>query len=89
MKKRINKIDIIKPRICFWITNDTWKTLSLKEKDYIIMLYSKKYKYRTIMRKLHIVDYSSYYRIQERVKHKLARDVAKYNENYKKSLLKQ
>ena len=89
MKKRINKIDILKPRICFWITLDTWNTLSLKEKDYIIMLYSKKYKYRTIMRKLHIVDYSSYYRIQERVKEKLSRDVAKYNENLKKTMKKE
>ena len=85
----MQKIDIWKPRICFWITFDTWKTLSLKEKDYIIMLYSKKYKYRTIMRKLHIVDYSSYYRIQERVKLKLAIDVAKYNEKLKKTFKKE
>jgi len=82
-------IEILKPRICFWITQDTWRSLSLKEQDFILMLYSKKYKYRTIMRKLHIVDYSSYYRIQERVKLKLAKDVAKYNENFKKTLKKE
>lgn len=41
------------------------------------------------MRRLHIEDRSSYWRIQQSVKNKIKEDVAKYNDSIKKNLQKQ
>lgn len=68
-----------KPIIFSWILNETWEILSLKEKDYIIFLYSRKYSRVQIMRKLYIEDRTSFWYLQKRVKEKLKTDVEKYN----------
>lgn len=73
-------IDIKKPRVCAWISEESWDSLNLKEKDYIIFLHSKKYSKKQIMRKLHICDDSSYWRIQKKVRKILKDDIVKRNE---------
>lgn len=83
MRKKFIKLnsslDFKKPWKARWICNETWKSLSLKEQHYIIMLYQEKNWQRYIMKMLHITDRTTYWRIQERVRVKLASDVAKYN----------
>ena len=77
-----------KPRCCAWISEKSWNSLSLKEKDYIVFLYSKMFSKAQIMRRLHIEDRTSYWRLQNNVKNKIKDDVAKYNECIKNSLQK-
>jgi hypothetical protein len=78
--------NIKKPRCCSWICDGSWESLTMKEKDFIIFLYSKKYSKDQIMRKLHIEDRTSYWRLQTRVKKKIKDDVAKFNEYLSKTL---
>lgn len=76
---------IKKPICCLWISDTSWDNLSLKEKDYIIFLYSKRFTKEQIMRKLHIEDRTAYWRLQTRVKDKIKDDVVKYNDILKNS----
>lgn len=78
-----------KPRCCAWISQESWDSLSLKEKDYIVFLYSKMFSKAQIMRRLHIEDRTSYWRLQNNVKKKIKEDVEKYNKTLKNNLQKQ
>lgn len=77
-----------KPLCCSWISLETWDSLNLKEKDYIIFLYARKFTKEKIMRMLHIEDRTSYWRLQRNVKDKIKSDVARYNEHLKNNLQK-
>ena len=72
---------IKKPRCVSWICDDTWKTLKLKEKDFIIFhFWTIKLSKRQIMRKLYLEERTSYWRFEKRVKEKIKDDVDKFNE---------
>lgn len=77
------------PRCCSWISPQAWESLTLKEKDFVIFVHSRRYSKEKIMRKLYIEDRTSFWRIQKNVKEKLKEDVAKYNENVRKTLKQQ
>lgn len=77
---------IKKPVRLSWISEQSWKLLKLKEKDFIIMLSARKYTNKQIMRRLYITDHSNYWRIQKRVEETLSVDIAKRNEKYEKAL---
>ena len=76
------------PRCCSWISNATWNTLTLKEKDFVIFVHARRYSREKIMRKLYLEDRTSFWRIKTSVKTKLENDVAKYNEHFKNTLKK-
>lgn len=59
----------------FYISNDTWKNLSLKEKDFIILLSERKYTKEQIMRKLYIESRQWYDKLRNRVREKTKNDV--------------
>jgi len=63
----------------FWISDENWNKLSLKEKDYCIFLYKKRYTETEICRKLYIETESWYWRLKNRVKKVLQSDIDKIN----------
>lgn len=78
-------IEIKKPKNLWWINDKTWEVLSLKEKDFVILLH-KRISKRYLMRKLHISDNSWLWRLQKRVTKKLKVDIDKINEKRKNIL---
>lgn len=78
-------IEIKKPKNLWWINDKTWEVLSLKEKDFVILLHKRVSK-RYLMRKLHISDNSWLWRLQKRVTKKLKVDIDKINEKRKNIL---
>lgn len=78
-------IEIKKPKNLWWINDKTWEVLSLKEKDFVILLH-KRISKRYLMRKLHISDNSWLWRLQKRVTKKLKKDIDKINEKRKNIL---
>lgn len=72
------KIEINKTKSLWWIWDNTWESLTLKEKDFVILLHKRVSK-RYLMRKLHLSDNSWLWRLQKRVTKKLKNDIDKIN----------
>lgn len=68
-----------KPEICSWISDHTWNELKIKEKDYIIMLYQRKYTKQRIMRTLYIFDRTAYYKFTKKIRNLLNKDILNFN----------
>lgn len=68
-----------KPEICSWISENTWNELKIKEKDYIIMLYQRKYTKQRIMRTLYIFDRTAYYKFTKKIRNLLNKDILNFN----------
>lgn len=71
-----------------WISDSTWDSLKLKDKDYIIFIYERRYTRKQIMRKLYFEDRTWFYKFEKRVRAKIKTDVDKFNEYLERSLLK-
>lgn len=61
----------------FYISSETWETLSWKEQDFIIFLREKKYTQKQIMRRLYITTRQGYNKLLNKVKKKIELDVNK------------
>jgi len=59
----------------FYISKETWESLSHKEQDFIFLLREKKYTKTQIMRKLYIESNMWFYKIRNRVRRKIENDV--------------
>ena len=49
-----------KPELLSWLSEDTWNSLSLKQKDYYIYKYIKKYNKLQLMRRLYLTNNNSF-----------------------------
>jgi DNA-directed RNA polymerase specialized sigma subunit len=74
-----------KPFSCFWISDETWKNLKLKEKDFIVLLYERKFTKSQIARALYLTTYSSYFYLEKSVRKKLQNDVENFKVLHKKT----
>lgn len=54
-----------------FIDSETFKSLSYKEQDFIVLLHSKKFTKQEIMRLLYIESRTAYYRLQKAVREKI------------------
>ena len=79
------KITIKKPDKLKRIQSETWDTLTLIEKDFVIYLNKGTTKYN-LMRRLHISDNSGLWRLRKRVTNKLQGDIDKINERHRNSI---
>ena len=68
-----------KPDVCEWITDEIWNKLKLKQKDYVIMLYEKKFTKEQIMRRLYITNRSSYHNFTSKLRKDLKKCLINYN----------
>lgn len=70
-----------KPMHYYRISDETWEKLSLKEKDYLILINDtqKKYTKSQIMRKLYIESRCWFYLFIGNIKNKISKDVIKLN----------
>jgi hypothetical protein len=62
-----------------FITCEIWATLTIKEKDFIILVTSRKYTKSQIKRRLYITSDVWYWKIQKKVKNKIKNDINKVN----------
>lgn len=62
-----------------FITCEIWETLTIKEKDFIILVTSRKYTKNQIKRRLYIMSDVWYWKIQKKVKDKIKNDINKVN----------
>ena len=69
-----------KPEICTWISNATWSSLKLAQKDFIIYVYQRKYTKLQIARKLRIETNSWYWRFINKIQKALKWDIDKINQ---------
>ena len=65
----------------FYISKETWQTLSRKEQDFIYYLREKKYSKKQIMDKLYIETRQWYFLLNKRVSNKIKNDVNKVYKN--------
>lgn len=68
-----------KPKICEWISDNTWNNFKIKEKDYIIMLYKRKFTEEKIQRNLYIFDRSHFSSFKKKIREKLKSDILSFN----------
>ena len=61
----------------FYISSETWKDLSWKEQDFIVLLREKKRTQSQIMRRLYITTRQGYHKLLNKVKKKIETDVNK------------
>lgn len=59
----------------FYITKETWDSLTWKEQDFIIFLRERKYTKAQIMRKLYITTEQGFWKIRKRVREKISGDL--------------
>lgn len=64
-----------KPEILQWISEKTWKNLSLKEKDYFIFKYVYWIKKEELMRKLYLTSNWSYRNFLCKIKKIIKKDL--------------
>ena len=65
----------------FYLSDETWESLSWKEQDFIVFLREKRYTKEQIMRKLYITSSVGYWKLQNRVSKAIKVDISKVNEN--------
>lgn len=66
------------------ISNEMWDTLTDKQKDYITLLYARKYTKIKIMRKLYITTDSGFWKMQKIVRKKIEEDIKRMDSVHKK-----
>jgi len=64
----------------FYVSKETWESLTDKERDFVCLIHSRKGKWE-IMRRLYLTERTSYWRLQEKVRAKLKPDVDKFNDS--------
>lgn len=68
-----------KPMNYYRLSDETWEKLSLKEKDYLILVNEKKHTKEQLMRRLYIESRCWYYLLITNIKKKIDIDVKKLN----------
>ena len=61
----------------FYISDYTWKNLSWKEQDFIVLLKERKYTKSQIKRKLYLTTEMWYWKLNKRVNQKIQYDINK------------